>query len=375
MSVPIHGTCDPDFAGLERTFVENFERNGELGARVAVIREGRTVVDLWGGYTTTDRTEEWRDNSLVCCHSVTKGIVALAAHLLASRGLLDYEAPVARYWPEFSANGKTSITVRQALGHRTSLAFIDAAVPGDILDWDVFVAKIAAQEPNWPVGTDETYHSVTFGFIVGEIVRRIDGRSIDRFITEELASPCEAEFILGCSDDDLRRVVAHIPNPANDLMNGGLINEQTLRMFACMPDSPEFLGSDASLQYVFPSGNGVSHALAIARLFSPFANGGRLGTSTLFLPEIVAKASEEQWHHRDSVFDNDFRVALGLLLHIPFNWWGREGNVGTAGAGGFCAFADPVNRISFGYTPNRYTTGAGMGEEPRRLIDALYASL
>jgi CubicO group peptidase (beta-lactamase class C family) len=142
----------------------------------------------------------------------------------------------------------------------------------------MFVAKIAAQEPNWPVGTEETYHSVTFGFIVGEIVRRIDGRSIDRF-AEELASPCDAEFILGRSDDDLRRVVTHIPNPANDLMNGGLINE------------------------------------------------------------------------------------------------GREGNVGTAGAGGFCAFADPANRISFGYTPNRYTTGAGMGEEPRRLIDALYASL
>ena len=117
------------------------------------------------------------------------------------------------------------------------------------------------------------------------------------------------------------------------------------------------------------------NALALARLFAPFANGGEYNGVRLFSPETIAKASEEQWHHADSLFGNDFRVALGLLLDIPFNYWGREGNVGTAGAGGFAAFADPVNNLSYGFTPNRYTTGHGLGREHQRLVDAVYACL
>ncbi len=373
MEAPIHGHCADRFAGVKDAFAKNFTELGQVGGRVAIIEGDETVVDLWGGYTTATRGEGWQDDTLVCCMSVTKGIVALAAHLLVERGLLDLNRPVAHYWPEFAAGGKERITVREAMAHRASLAFVDDAEPGDALHWDRFVAKIAAQPPNWSPCSDETYHSVTIGYITGELVRRIDGRAIDVFIREELTGPLGADYVLGCNDADVARVVRHIPNPANELMNGGLINEATAGMFAPMP--ADLVSIDDLVKAVFPSGGGVAHALALAKLFAPFANGGSYHGVQLFSPETIAAACEEQWHHADSKFGNDFRVAVGLLLHCSFNDWGREGNVGTAGAGGFGVFADPENRLAFAYTPNRHTTGAGLGQEHSRLVEAMYASL
>ncbi|MGE0822894.1 MAG: serine hydrolase domain-containing protein [Candidatus Binatia bacterium] len=168
--IPIRGTRAREFGAVRDAFVANFVESGEVGARVSIVRDGETVVDLCGGYTDETRQSQWDEQTLVCCMSVSKGVTALAAHLLADRGLLDYNVPVARYWPEFAQNDKAAITVRQALSHQTSLAIIDQAQPGDVLDWDVFTTKIAAQAPNWTPGTNETYHSVTYGFIVGEIV-------------------------------------------------------------------------------------------------------------------------------------------------------------------------------------------------------------
>ena len=372
MGLPIHGHCDAQFETVRQAFERNFNEFGEVGARVAIIKEGETVVDLWGGHTTEARDTEWAADTLVCSMSVTKGVVALCAHVLASRGLLDYDAPVAEYWPEFAAAGKADITVRQAMSHRASLAFIDDAEPGDAAHWDTFVAKIAAQAPNWPVCTNETYHSVTIGYITGELVRRIDGRPIEQFIAAELAEPMDADFILGVNDGDYARVVEHIPNAENELMNGGLINPDTMGMFAPMPEGG--LGK-ALTRIVFPSGGGVSNGLSLAKLFAPFANGGAYNGVQFFTPEVIAQASEEQWHHADYKFGNDFRVALGLLLNIDFNFWGREGNVGTAGAGGFAAFADPHHHVSYGYTPNRHGSGPGLGIQHRALVEALYECL
>ncbi len=375
MAVPFHGHCDPAFERVRTAFERNFADFDQVGARVAIIQDGETVVDLWGGFRTEARDAEWDADTLVNCMSVTKGVVALAAHLLHERGLLDYDLPVVEYWPEFGRAGKDAITVRQAISHQASLAFLDGAEPGDAHDWMTMVEKIGAQAPNWPVATDECYHSVTIGYITGELVRRIDGRPIEQFIREELAEPLGSDYVLGCSDAEIPRVVPHIANPANELMNGGLFNERSLGMFRPLPADPAFLGSEESLRVVFPSGGGVASALGIARLFAPFANGGAYNGVQLYSPETIARASEQQWHHDDSVFGNEFRVALGLLLHCGFNNWGREGNVGTAGAGGYSAFADPDNRIAYGYTINKHTTGFGLGQEHDRLVAALYQSL
>ena len=375
MTTPIHGHCDPAFGRVREAFERSFADYGQVGARVTIIQEGETVVDLWGGYKTEDRQAEWDEQTLVNCMSVTKGVVALAAHLLADRGLLDYDAPVADYWPEFGRAGKEAITVRQAISPQASLAFIDAAEPGDANDWPTMIEKIGAQAPNWPVGADECYHSVTIGYITGELVRRIDGRPIEQFIMEELTQRLDSDYVLGCSDAEIPRVVPQIQNPGNELMNGGLFNERSLGMFASLPADPGYLGSEASLRAVFPSGGGVASASGIAKLFAPFANGGEYNGKQFYSAETIARACEQQWHHADSVFGNEFRVALGLLLHCGFNNWGREGNVGTAGAGGYSAFADPDHHIAYGFTPNRYTTGYRLGKEHDRLVEALYSSI
>ena len=148
MNIPIHGHCADQFAPVRDAFVQNFAQRGEVGARVAIIRQGETVVDLWGGHTDQSCQQQWQDDTLVCTMSVSKGVVALCAHLLAARGLLDYDAPVVQYWPEFGAAGKSQITVRQAMSHQASLAIIDEAQPGDATDWETFTSKIAAQAPN-----------------------------------------------------------------------------------------------------------------------------------------------------------------------------------------------------------------------------------
>ena len=375
MKTPVSGHCDSRFESVRDAFVANFDQHGEVGARVCVIAEGETVVDLWGGHTTAERVTPWSEDTLVNCMSVTKGIVALSAHLLHSRGLLDYDAPVATYWPAFAAAGKSEITVRQAMAHQASLAIIDSAVPGDIFDWDGFCDKIAAQSPNWSPCTNETYHSVTIGYITGELVRRIDGRPIQQFIREELATPLEADYYLGCTDEEIARIVPQIQNPANALMNGGLMNEKTLVQFTPFPEDPTVTLAPDYYRFGFPSGGGVAHAGGLARLFAPLAMEGSFNNIRLFSEETLRLMAEEQWNHDDSLFGNDFRVALGLLLNTPFNNWHREGNIGTAGAGGFCAFADPDNHLAFAYTPNRFTNGTGLGEEPDRLITATYAAL
>ncbi|HIL85445.1 MAG TPA: class A beta-lactamase-related serine hydrolase, partial [Pseudomonadales bacterium] len=370
-TIPISGICHDQFELVESAFRSNFTGHGEVGARVSVIKDGEIVVDLCGGHTTETKQQLWDESTLIVCMSVTKGVVALAAHLLAERDQLNYDAPVAEYWPEFQSNGKSAITVRQAMAHQASLAIIDNAEPGDILDWDIFTSKIAQQAPNWTPLTNETYHSVTFGYIVGELVRRVDGRSIQRFIAEELAGPLGADYILGCQDKDLSRIVPQISNPENELMAGGLINEKTLAMFAPYPTDPAYGGSDESLKLGFPSGGGVSNALGIAKLFAPLAMDGKYNGVQLYSQETIDLMSTQQWHHDDYLFGNEFRVALGLLLDCPFNHWGRDGNVGSAGAGGYTVFADPENRVAFGYTPNRFTTGYGLGEEEKRLVDAM----
>jgi CubicO group peptidase (beta-lactamase class C family) len=371
-SLPLHGHCKPAFSAVREAFIANFVESGEVGARVTVIQGEDTVVDLWGGYINGEKTHEWQEDTLVCTMSVSKGVVAMAAHLLAERGLLDYEAPVARYWPEFGQGGKEKITVRQLLSHQASLVLTEEAKPGDALDFDGISAKLAATPPNWEPGTRPSYHSMTYGFLVGTLVSRIDGRSIAQFIREELSGPLGADYILGCKDEDLKRISPTIFNPKNELMAGGLINEVTMKSFMLLPEDPNFFNSPANWKSVNPAASGVSNANGIARLFAPLANGGAFKGVKLFSPKTIAAMSQEQWHAKDSMFGNDFRVAMGFLLNIDFNYFGREGNVGSAGAGGFVVFADPENHITFGYTPVRMTTGAGIGDEPRRLVEALY---
>lgn len=367
------GHCNVRFSAVREAFLTNFVEFGEVGARVTIYKDDEAVVDLWGGYTNEARTKPWAEDTLVCTMSVSKGIVALAAHLLADRGHLDYEAPVAKYWPEFAAAGKEAITVRQLLSHQASLLYTEVAEPGDVLDFEKISSKLAASPPNWTPGTRPSYHSMTYGFLIGTLVARIDGRSIAQFVHEEITGPLQADYILGCSDEDLGRVASTIFNPDNEIMSGGLINKTTMKSFALLPPNPNFFNSSDFWQSTNPAGSGVSNANGIARVFAPLANGGSFNRLKLLSERTIVALSQEQWRAKDSMFGNDFRVAMGFLLNIDFNYFGREGNFGSAGAGGFTVFVDPRNNLTFAYTPVRQTSGAGLGIESRNLVDALYS--
>jgi len=215
MTVAIGGTTDPRFAGVREVFRQNFADHGELGAAVTVRVDGHTVVDLWGGYTDKRTRAPWTPDTLTMIFSSTKGATALCAHVLAGRGALDLDAPVCRYWPELAAAGKDRITVRMLLNHQAGLPAIERALPPDaIYDPGALTAALAEQAPSWEPGTEHGYHAMTFGWLVGEVVRRVSGRTVGRFFHEEIAGPLGLDFWIGLPEDQEARVAAvRMPPP------------------------------------------------------------------------------------------------------------------------------------------------------------------
>src|SRR5215831_3328032 len=191
----IQGKCDSRFTAVREAFAENFAKRAEVGAAVSVYVDGKPVVDLWGGYTNAARTRPWEQNTLVSVASTTKGMVALCAHMLVERGLLDLDAPVARYWPEFAQAGKAQIPVRWLLSHQAGLPAVRRDMPPQSLfEWHTFTEALAETEPWWEPGTRHGYHAFTYGYLVGEVIRRVSGRSVGQFFRTEVAEPLGADF-------------------------------------------------------------------------------------------------------------------------------------------------------------------------------------
>src|SRR3954447_13256696 len=218
----IEGRCDPAFGSLKEAFVENFRSRGDVGAAVSVVVDGRTVVDLWGGDARPGA--QWQRDTIVNVWSSTKGAVALAAHMLVDRGELDLDAPVARYWPDFAAAGKESLPVRYLLSHRAGLSGARETIAiDDLADWTKITSILAATEPWWEPGTASGYHALTFGYLVGEVVRRASGKSVGRFIADEISGPLDAEVFVGLDDAEIARCAdlsmdAPPPDSANAAM-------------------------------------------------------------------------------------------------------------------------------------------------------------
>src|SRR5215470_8677464 len=218
----IQGECAPRFAAVRRAFAENFAQRREIGAAVAVVKDGALVVDLWGGHADAARTRPWQRDTLVHVFSTTKGMTALCAHMLADRGLLDLDAPVARYWPEFAQAGKAEIPVSYVLSHRASLPAVTRELTlADFLDWDTMTAALAAQAPWWEPGTRPGYHPFTYGWLVGEVVRRVSGKTPGVFFREEVGQPLGIDFHIGLAErDDARaaEIIGGAP-PSDDESN------------------------------------------------------------------------------------------------------------------------------------------------------------
>jgi len=215
-SVELHGQCDSRFEPLRAAFAENFSARAEVGASLCVVEHGAVVVDLWGGSASADGSQPWQRGTIANVYSTTKGVAAVAAAMLADRGALDVERPVAAYWPQFAQAGKERINVRQLLTHEAGLAGLDAELPdGAVLDWDYMIGALERQAPLWRPGAGLGYHAITYGWLVGEVIRRVDGRSCGEFVRAEIAAPLGVDFYIGLPEAEDARTAELIAAPAS----------------------------------------------------------------------------------------------------------------------------------------------------------------
>jgi CubicO group peptidase (beta-lactamase class C family) len=360
----------------------------ELGAAVAVVVDGEPVVDLWGGHADLMRTRPWERDTFVNVYSCTKGMTALCAHRLVMEGRLDVDAPVARYWPEFAQAGKAEIPVRWLLGHRAGLAAVRELLPNEALyDWDAMCRALAAETPWWTPGTAHGYHAVTFGWLVGEVVRRITGRSLGTYFREEVAEPLGVEFHIGVPEAEHGRAaeMTTIPPPppdADGLELGSLILSDpsglAARAFMNPPSIAHGVNHAAWRSAEIPGANGHATARALARIYGVLARGGEQDGVRLLDTASIARCREEQSVGPDLVLQISTRFGLGFMLpqDRPDARFGTSPRAfGHPGAGGSVGFADPDGRVGFAYVMNRMGPYILLDPRAMALIGAVYEAL
>jgi len=384
--VLIEGTCDPRFANVKEAFAENLTKRNEYGAAVAVTVGGRMVVDLWGGYADKARTRPWSHDTLANVFSTTKGLTAICAHRLAAEGTLDFDAPVARYWPEFAQNGKEHITVRQLLNHRAGLPGVRERLKAEsYYDWNYMTGLLAAEQPFWVPGTSHGYHAITFGWLVGEVIRRITGKSVGSYFRDELARPLGLDCHIGLSEADDHRCAeirqASPPAPGEfNLFEYATRNRDSLTAKVFLNPSnglrSEVINSRGWRGAEIPAANGHTTARALARLYGALACGGEIEGIRIMTPEQIANCYHQESYGTDEVLMITTRFSTGFMLTQPNDKWGPNPHTfGHPGAGGSLGFADPVANVGFGYTMNKMGSGILIDPRARVLFDAVYFSL
>ncbi|MFJ1599929.1 serine hydrolase domain-containing protein [Streptomyces sp. NPDC088261] len=369
----INGEVTAGFEPVLEAFAANFAERGDIGAAVCVYQDGRPVVDLWAGVSDVDTGRPWERNTLQLVYSATKGATATAAHLLAQRGALDMDAPVAEYWPEFAVNGKADIPVHWLLSHRAGLVTLDQPVPlGDALSWHPMAAALAAQRPQWTPGTAHGYHGRTWGWLVGEVIRRVSGRTPGRFFAEEIAAPLALDFFIGLPageqsrlsrmvyrkpDVDLTTVPEEsVPEELRDLVVAWRDpNSLSNRAFAVTDPADIDFGSPQVQAAELPSSNGIGTAHSLARMYAALI--GEVDGVRLFTPETLAAATKEQAGGPDQVMVVPSRFSSGYMLPTEDVPMTGPAAFGHTGRGGSLGFADPGHGIAFGYVMNHIVGG------------------
>ena len=369
-------------------FDRNFAERGEIGAAVAAYWRGEKVVDAWGGRRSPDSDAPWNEDTMAVVMSTTKGLAAMTLAVANSRGWLDYDAPIAKYWPEFGQNGKAAITVRHLLAHEAGLVWLDEPLHADDMrDLDAVARLLARQKPVWRPGTRHGYHAMTIGLYMQEIIRRVDPahRTLGRFFHEEIARPLDIEFYIGLPpeipDERLAkmmlfspmRAIRALPSTPRPMLLRILWPWSWLRKSMLFSDLD--MNNRRNLEIEIPSGNGVGTARAIARAYSVFAEGGEeLGITPSTFADLTASPEVEVV--RDEVMGVPSWMSLGFLKPGPDLAFGTSQRAfGTPGAGGSFAFADPDARLGYAYVMNKMDFH--MFDDPREkaLRDALYRSI
>jgi CubicO group peptidase (beta-lactamase class C family) len=373
----VEGSVEPGFEPVRDAFVANFGRHGEVGAAFSVHRYGRAIVDLWGGVTAPGTSDPYTGDTLQMVMSTTKGVVAIAAHILAEEGHLDFDAPVAQYWPEFAAEHKGKMPVRWLFSHSAGLAAIDTPLGvEDVYAWDPVVKALAAQRPNWEPGTAHGYHALTYGWLAGEVVKRVSGMSVGKFVAERVARPLGLDFWIGLPNNLNRRVAPQIPAPApppgaadpfaarladpTSLMYRAFTNPSGLFTAA---NTPEFRAAEV------PAANGIGTARSLSRLYAACI--GEVDGVRLLKPETVERAMIAEAEGEDLVVGYETRYGTGFQLSFPSRPMAGEGSFGHYGMGGSMAFAHPARGLSFGYTMNQMLSPSGPDPRSTALILAV----
>ncbi|MBL8777091.1 MAG: beta-lactamase family protein [Acidimicrobiales bacterium] len=364
----IDGYVAAGFDGVREAFAANFDSHGEVGASFCLYHRGEKVVDLWGGVADPATGRRYEEDTCQLVFSTTKGIVAIAANQLIDAGRLDPDAPVATYWPEFAQAGKDELPVRWLLCHKAGLPVLDVNLTVDeTLSWDPVVEALAAQAPIWEPGTQHGYHATTFGWLVGELIRRVSGQGVGAYVAENIAGPLGVDLWIGVPEDRLGQVAPLVPIDLPDNENVRMIIEQVLG-----PDSitgkalrtpcPELFGGtegmiDLSmfddprvLQAEIPAANGVTNARALARVYA--ATIGEVDGIRLLSEAQVDKAIERQTTGPDAVMFFETALGLGFFLSSAFSSYGGPRGFGHTGTGGSMGFADPDAGIGYGYVMN-----------------------
>jgi CubicO group peptidase (beta-lactamase class C family) len=378
-TMAIDGTCDDRFDAVRRAFEDNFVAGKDVGASVAVTVDGEMVVDLWGGTVTTDADAErpWERDTIINVWSTTKTMAALCCLVLIDRGELDPHEPIATYWPGFETAGKASVTTAHVLSHSAGLSGWDQPMTADDLyDWDLATELLAKQAPWWEPGTASGYHAVTQGYLLGEVVKRITGRSIGTFFAEEIAGPLGADFHIGTRAEHDDRV-AHVIPPSAPLSTDGYDPASVAVRTLANPRLDAAASSTIPWRRAeIPAAGGHANARSVARIHSAVACGGSVDGVTLLSPATCDRIFEQQTYGQDLVLPLVLRLGLGFGLNsteMPLSpnprtcFWG--------GWGGSIAIIDLDARMSFGYVMNRMGEGTVGDDRGASLLMAVYMSM
>jgi CubicO group peptidase (beta-lactamase class C family) len=393
------GWVAPGFEEVRQAFESNFAQGLEVGAGFAAYHRGQKVVDLWGGVADPEADRPWEEDTLVLVFSTTKGATALCAHRLAQAGALDLEAPVARVWPEFAQGGKEGVTASDLLSHQAGLAWIDgpAMTLEEALSWEPVVAALAAQAPLWEPRTQHGYHATTYGWLVGEVVRRVSGQSVGRFFAQEAAGPLGLDFWIGLPPAEDHRAARLIPFSLPDLPGAGGGGGQSSGGdgFGALAD---LLGADSPLLKALgaprgafndpevwnrpdvraaeiPAANGVTDARSLARLYAAMV--GEVDGVRLLGTEQLARATTQRTSGPNTVLLGlDIQFGLGFMVPSSLITLGKAAGAtrgfGHFGAGGSVGWADPDAELAFGYVMNRMDLGLAGDLRSTNLIEATY---
>jgi CubicO group peptidase (beta-lactamase class C family) len=388
----IHGGADDGFGAVADAFRSNFEERGELGAAFALYVDGRLVADLWGGVADASTGRAWDRDTLQLVFSTTKGMAAICVAKLVAEGRLDYDAPVASYWPEFAANGKEAITLGQLVSHQAGIPYVDAPLARDeVLAVRPAVEALAAQAPYWEPGTAHGYHALTYGWLVSEVVRRVDGRTVARYLADELVGPLGLDMWIGLpeeleprvsrlesvappDDPGVRALMAQILGPTTPIYRA-LTMSGALGGFDV--DAPAGADNPYNSREVhaseIPAANGITTARSLAKLYA--ATVSEVDGVRVLDAATVETARAERVHAPDRVLMIPTRFGSGFMLDATINPMLSDSSFGHPGAGGSLGYADPVARVGYGYVMNQM--GGAITGDPRTIVlnDAIRAAL